>query len=81
MSAKMDLSYPKILGLFEAHAAIQRTESRQFLAWFDECIDKLAKVVVRLLEAEVIRRDSDPKSPLITNGSLKARMTSELWRA
>jgi hypothetical protein len=31
---KLDLSYPSILQLFGAHAVKQRTESRQFLAWF-----------------------------------------------
>jgi hypothetical protein len=50
MSPKLTLSYPAILELFGAHAVTQRTESRQFLAWFlanyyrldetelDECI-------------------------------------------
>jgi hypothetical protein len=36
MSAKLQLSYPDILRLFGTHAVKQRTESRQFLAWFLE---------------------------------------------
>jgi len=36
MSVKLQLSYPDILKLFGNHAVIQRTESRQFLAWFLE---------------------------------------------
>jgi hypothetical protein len=36
MPSKIDLSYPKILDLFAVHAVTQRTESRQFLAWFLE---------------------------------------------
>ncbi len=34
MSAKLLLSYPDILQLLAPHAVVQRTESRQFLAWF-----------------------------------------------
>jgi hypothetical protein len=34
VSAKLNLSYPDILTLFGKHAVTQRTESRQFLAWF-----------------------------------------------
>jgi|HubBroStandDraft_6_1064221.scaffolds.fasta_scaffold13165_2 hypothetical protein len=36
MSAKLQLSYPDILRMFGTHAVRQRTESRQFLAWFLE---------------------------------------------
>jgi hypothetical protein len=36
MSAKLQLSYPDILRLFGSRAIKQRTESRQFLAWFLE---------------------------------------------
>ncbi len=34
--SKLQLSYPDILQLFGTHAVKQRTESRQFLAWFLE---------------------------------------------
>lgn len=34
MATKLNLSYPAILTLFGTHAVKQRTESRQFLAWF-----------------------------------------------
>jgi AIPR protein len=34
--SKLHLSYPDILHLFGTHAVSQRTESRQFLAWFLE---------------------------------------------
>jgi hypothetical protein len=36
MTAKLQLSYPDILKLFGNRAVKQRTESRQFLAWFLE---------------------------------------------
>jgi AIPR protein len=36
MPSKLQLSYPDILRLFGSHAVKQRTESRQFLAWFLE---------------------------------------------
>ena len=36
MSTKIQLSYPDLLTLFGSHAVKQRTESRQFLAWFLE---------------------------------------------
>lgn len=36
MPTKLQLSYPDILRLFGSHAVKQRTESRQFLAWFLE---------------------------------------------
>ena len=34
--AKLDLSYPNLLQVFGEHAMKERTESRQFLAWFLE---------------------------------------------
>lgn len=36
MSTKLQLSYPDILHQFGSHVVKQRTESRQFLAWFLE---------------------------------------------
>src|SRR6266851_5017176 len=36
VSATLKLSYPDILQVFGTHAVKQRTESRQFLAWFLE---------------------------------------------
>ena len=36
MPTKLQLSYPDILQMFGTHAVKQRTESRQFLAWFLE---------------------------------------------
>jgi len=36
MSAELRLDYPAIKQLYAGHAMTQRTESRQFLAWFLE---------------------------------------------
>lgn len=36
MTAKLQLLYPAVLKLFGTHAVKQRSESRQFLAWFLE---------------------------------------------
>jgi hypothetical protein len=36
MSTTLRLSYPELLNLFGNHVVKQRTESRQFLAWFLE---------------------------------------------
>jgi hypothetical protein len=44
--SKLNLSYPEILKLFAAHAVKQRTESRQFLAWFLENYYRLEETEV-----------------------------------
>jgi AIPR protein len=46
MSAALDLSYPAVKTLLAGHAMKQRTESRQFLAWFLESYYRLEETEV-----------------------------------
>src|SRR5437867_11939092 len=44
--SKLQLSYPAIMKLFGKHSGTQRTESRQFLAWFLENYYRLEETEV-----------------------------------
>ena len=44
--AELDLSYPNLLHVFGEHAMKERTESRQFLAWFLENYYRLEETEV-----------------------------------